>query len=303
MGSPFGTAMVIAGSEAGRFGRDPGALGDMLRGVDLDFELSFTRRRGSAQELARTAIEQEYRYLIAVGGDPTIHEVVNGMMGERGPRNPEAVLGILPAAGSDLIRTFGLPSAPQAAVTHLAGDNVFQADVGRLTYASDGGTAGRWFANIAEAGLGGDLMRRAQRLPRSLGRVRYLLGFWTALAAFSPSQAKVALDDRTYEGPITNLVVANAQFFRGGMRIAPKAHPSDGKFDVLIMRGTKRDYVAAISKAATTGHLPSPAIREHHAGTVEITAEKPLRLEADGEPLGVTPARFEVVAGALRLKV
>ncbi|GAC1375252.1 MAG: hypothetical protein NVSMB32_18260 [Actinomycetota bacterium] len=109
-------------------------------------------------------------------------------------------------------------------------------------------------------------------------------------------------DEKTYEGRITNLVVANCQFFGGGMHVAPKAAPSDGRFDVLIQIGSKADYVAAITKVFKGTHIPSPVIKEFRARRVEVTTTSPLRVEADGELLGTTAATFTVVENALRIK-
>lgn len=276
----------------------------ILGEAGIPFDLHLTERRGHAVDLAREAIEGGSRYLVAVGGDGTIHEVVNGMMGESGPRNPEAVLGVLSAgSGSDYIRTFGLPAKPVDAVEHLKGDTTLTVDVGRITYRQDGGEAVRYFPNIGEAGFGGEVVRRAERLPRRLGRVRYLLGFWMVLGTCKATEGTVAMDAHSYEGRITNLVVANAQFYGGGMHVAPKAHPGDGAFDVLIQVGTKGDYVAAITKVYKGEHIPSPAIKTFLSKRVEITTREPLQIEADGEILGRTPAVFEICPGTLRLKI
>jgi diacylglycerol kinase family enzyme len=123
------------------------------------------------------------------------------------------------------------------------------------------------------------------------------------LARFKGTEGTVVCDTRTYEGRITNLVVANCQFFGGGMHVAPKATPTDGRLDVLIQIGTKADYVAAITKVFKGKHIPSPAIKEYKARRVEITTKTPLRVEADGELLGMTPATFQLYENALRLKV
>jgi diacylglycerol kinase (ATP) len=216
----------------------------------------------------------------------------------------EVILGVLAAgSGSDLIKTFGLPADLEDGVKHLAGENVFPIDIGRVTYQQDGREGERFFANIAEAGFGAECVTRAEPLPRFLGRMRYLVSFWMSLIFFKIRNAEVRLDAGTYEGPLTNLVVANCQFFGGGMHIAPKAHPADGRFDVLIQKGTKRDYIAGITKVYKAEHLPSPAIREHHSSRVEVEGEVKLPVEADGEILGTTPAVFEVLPGALRLKI
>lgn len=307
MTSPFGKAFVIANprSGRGRIRREPAWLDDLFKTTGLDYEIGLTESRGHAADLARRALDDGYRFLVAAGGDGTIHEVVNGMMGEDRPRNTEAVLGVLAAgSGSDFIRTFGLPQDPARAIEHLSGENLFEIDVGRLTYTDEsGGMRTEYFPNIANAGFGADIARRAEALPRTIGRLRYLLAFWLTLMAFRVTNAKVVLDRRTYEGPMTNLVVANAQFYGGGMHIAPKAHPADGRFDVLVQIGTKRDYVAGIPKVYKGEHLDSPAIKQYHASRVEIVADIPLQVEADGEILGFTPATFEIIERAIRLKI
>ncbi len=306
MRSPFGKAFVIANGRAGKgtVGRDPKAFERLLSESGLEFELSLTEHPGHAVELARRAIDEGYSYLVAVGGDGTIHEVVNGIMGEGAPHNPETVLGVVSAgSGSDFIRTFGLPDDPVHAVEHLKGDGLFPIDLGKVTFHRDGRQETRYFPNIAEAGLGADVVRRAACLPRKLGQVRYLIGFWMTLGPFKPTQGQVTCDKRTYEGRITNLVVANCQFFGGGMRVAPKAHPNDGRFDVLIQIGKKRDYVSALTKVYKGDHVPSPVIKEYYAKRVEVITDHPLQVEADGELLGLTPATFEIVTDALRLKI
>lgn len=306
MSSPFGKAIVIANARAGagKVGSNSSLLSQLLDSTGLEYEIRTTEDPGYATQLATQAIEDGYEYLIAVGGDGTIHEVVNGMMNETGPIKPGVVLGIIPGgSGSDFCRTFGLPREPEDAVKHLSGDNYFVVDAGRVTYQQDGVKKVRYFANIAEAGLGGEVCRRAARLPRFLGRVRYLLSFWLTLGRFQKSDGRVFFTNRTYEGNITNLVVANAQFFGGGMRIAPKAHPGDGKFDVLVQKGTKRDYVAGITKVFRGEHLPSPAIKEFMDSHVEVETNIPLQIEADGEVLGFTPATFDIVSNAYRLKI
>lgn len=306
MSSPFGKAFVIANARAGRatLGKRGERLGELLRSTGLEFELAFTQHAGHAVNLARTAMADGYLFVVAVGGDGTVHEVVNGMMGESGPRNPGAVLGVVPAgSGCDFVRTFGLPANPADAVGYLGGDDVFEIDVGRVTTTLGGEQRSEYFPNIAEAGLGGDVVRWAERLPRAIGRGRYLAGFWLTLGASRPTEGRVIVGSRTYEGRITNLVVANGQFFGGGMWVAPRAHPGDGKFDVQVQIGTKADYVAGIRKVFRGEHIPSPAIKQYQGPRVEVTTERPLQVEADGELLGKTPAVFEIVEKALRLKV
>lgn len=302
MGSPFGKAVVIADRRAGPLPRDAGGLSAMVAGSGIDFEIRSTGPGAGPAALAQQAVDDGCAFVVAAGDDATIHHVVNGMMGEEGPRNPEAVLGVLPTR-SDFIRTFGLPQSAAAAVPHLAGDNVFSFDVGLIHYTVRGEPCRRWFVNVAEAGLGAEIVRGIRRLPRGLGRVRHVLAFWGALARFEPVRSRIALDERSLEESLINVVVANAQFMQEGRPVAPRAHPGDGKFDVLIAKGTKRDYVETLTKMPKGVHLPSPSIREYHAVCLAVDADAPLAIAADGLWVGETPARFELVPSALRLKI
>ena len=301
---PAGKAVLIVNARAGRLGRDPRTLEALFHGAGMECEIRRTEGPGHAIELARAALEQGHSYLVAVGGDGTIQEVVNGMMDDRGPLNPAAVLGILPSgSGSDFVRTVGLPRRPSRAIVRLSGGGVAEVDLGRVSYTVGDRTETRWFANIAEAGIGAEIVRRAERVPRRLRQGRYLVGFGMGLTAFTKTDARIVLDGQSLDTQLTDLIVANAQFFGGGMRIAPGADPADGFFDVLIVKGSKRKYVAALVKLYGGRHLPSPAIDCHRARRIEVTAAQPLLVEADGELLGTTPAVFEIAEHALRLRV
>ena len=99
------------------------------------------------------------------------------------------------------------------------------------------------------------------------------------------------------------LVVANGQFFGGGMRVAPRAVPGDGLFDVQISHGPKGEAVKAMQKMFKGEHIPSPYIQEYLAARVRVESAHPILIEADGEVVGTTPATFEIVAAAIPMKV
>jgi diacylglycerol kinase family enzyme len=294
--------VVIADRRAGAAARDPEALAAMLRPAGIvEAEIRTTGRDAPPGVLARRAIDDEgATFLVVAGDDRTIHAVVNGMMGEEGPRNPEAVLGVVPVGGSDFVRTFGLPQSTAEAAVHLQGENTFPFDLGLIRCSDGARERTRWFCNVAEAGFGGALIRAAGR---RRGRIPMLLGFWRTLAAFSPTRSHVVVDERSYEGPLTNLVVANGQFMQDGRPVAPRAHPGDGRFDVLIAKGTKREYVETLTKMPKGFHLPSATIREYMAATVMIETRVPLPVGADAVPVGETPASFTLHPSVLRLKI
>ncbi len=311
MTSPFGSLVLIANPRAGR-GKADAALPQVesvLRELELGYRIVRTSHPGHATQAARDALVKGERFLVAVGGDGTVHEVVNGMISDGRPVAPDAVLGVVAAgSGCDFVRSFGLPGDAAQAARQLAGDRLRVIDAGILTY-TDGDTAQtrtRYFANIAEAGLGGAVVARAAGftgLGRFLGGARYACGFWLTLPGFRPATVRLDADGQAFAWRAYNVVVANCRFYGGGMQISPKSQPDDCALDVLVMTGPKSDAFTTLPKVYRGTHLPHRNIAELRAARVLLDADRPFAVEADGEILGTTPATFGVIPGALRLKV
>jgi diacylglycerol kinase (ATP) len=303
MTSPFGPLVLIANPNAGR-----GAVSRALPRVErvlteknLAYRVVRTTHPGHATEVARQALSDGERYLVAVGGDGTVHEVVNGMVCDGGPVAADAVLGVVAAgSGCDFVRSFGLPPDAEQAAAQLAGDEVRTIDVGTVTCA-DGDT--RCFVNIAEAGLGGAVVARAANLGRFLGGVRYAVGFWLTLPRFRPATVRLDASGQFHAWRAYNVVVANCRFYGGGMQISPNSDPGDCLLDILVMTGPRSDSFTTLPKVYKGAHLPHRNIAELRAAQLTIEAEPGFPVEADGEVLGVTPASFGIIPAAIRLKV
>lgn len=303
MTSPFGPLVLIANPRAGN-GRVGSALPAIERALterDLAYRVVTTTHPGHATQAAREALRQGERFLVAVGGDGTVHEVVNGMLedGDR-PVAADAVLGVIAAgSGCDFVRSFGLPGDAVQAAGRLAGDAVRVIDLGKVATPQFTG----YFPNIAEAGLGGTVVARAATLPRRFGSARYAAAFWLALPRFRPTRLRVVADGAEYEWLAHNVVVANCRFYGGGMQIAPNAACDDGALDVLVMTGRKSAAFTSMAKIYRGTHLPHPGIVELRVATVTVDADEPQQVEADGELLGTTPVTFGIVPGPIKLKV
>ena len=309
MSSPFGELTVIVNPHAGRrrVGEEVPELERTLRARGLAYRLLRTGGRGDAVRFARQALEGGARFLVAVGGDGTVHEIVNGMLeGDGTPIGEEPVLGVVAAgSGCDFIRTFGLPGDASRACLHLTGDNTYPLDVGRVTYTTvSGATDTRFFVNVAEVGLGAAVAARAERMSPRLGQSKYFLGFWLTLPRFKMATVRVQADRRTYEGPAYLVVVGNAQYNGGGMKISPRSYPGDGVLDVLVFKGPKSDSFTMIPKVYRGEHVPHDHVEEFRVRReLVIEADRPLPIEADGEVLGTTPATFQVLSHPIRMKL
>jgi diacylglycerol kinase (ATP) len=312
MTSPFGPLVVIANPRSGRgkVGAHLVEIERFLTDAGLSYRVVRTTHPGHATEAAREALAAGERYLVAAGGDGTVHEVLNGMIADDRPVAADAVLGVVAAgSGCDFARSFGLPGDAVQAARHLAGDDVRPIDVGKVTFTSSPGSDSgpaevtRYFANIAEVGLGAAVAARAATLPTFLGGARYFGGFWLTLPRFGPREVRLDADGQAFGWRAFNVVVANCRFYGGGMQISPKSSPGDGALEVLVMTGPKSDSFTTLPKIYRGRHLPHRNIAELRVGRVRVETDLPFPIEADGEILGVTPATFGVIPGAIRVKV
>ena len=306
--SAFGSPLVIANPSAGRAdGTVLARLVASLRVHGIEPEVVATAARGHASELAREAVEEGRRYLIAVGGDGTVHEVVNGMVdAETGIlRGDDPVLGVVGGgSGCDLLRTFGLDRPPEVLARHLATDATTRIDLGRVRMTgTDGAPSVRVFANIAEVGYGGSVIRLANRLPRRIGQARYAAAIVGAVPRFRRVDTTVEVDAGTTREPVCNVVVANGQFFGSGLKVAPRALPTDGSLNVQSWGGRPIDVIRAQPQLRTGAHLARADVREWRSRQVTVTTVRPVDVEADGEHLGTGPASFDVLAHLLRFKL
>jgi diacylglycerol kinase (ATP) len=261
-----------------------------------------SQRPGELTELARAACDEGAELLVVVGGDGTVNEVVNGVAGR-----DEVELAVIPrGTGWDFVRTYAIPRELDEAIRVATAGRAREIDLGRASYRSwAGDERGSYFANIASAGMSGAIAKRANESSKALGgKISY---FWSTFAVFSRwrnCEVDVTVDGETRHGPMHDVVVSNGRYFGGGMMITPEASPDDGLFDVLLIGDlSKRDLLLTLPKTYRGAHLPHPKAELLRGTRVVVDAERLLPVELDGEQPGTTPARFEIVRGALRLRV
>lgn len=270
------------------------------RGLTGDTFLS--ERPGHLVDLAREAADGGARLLVAVGGDGTVNEVVNGIAGVEGVELAVVHRG----TGGDFVRTFDIPHRLEEALDIARGGSTREIDLGRATLRTWAGKEGAtWFANVASAGMSGAVAKRVNETGKALGgKVSYAWSTFAVFARWRNAQVTVSVDGEVRTGPLYDVIVANGRYFGGGMKICPEAEPDDGLFDVLLIGDiSKKDLVLTLPKIYRGTHLPHPRAELLRGAKVSIAAPIALPVELDGEQPGTTPATFEVVRNALRLKV
>jgi YegS/Rv2252/BmrU family lipid kinase len=237
-----------------------------------------------------------------VGGDGSVNEVANGIVGVEGVELAVLARG----TGWDFIRTYGIPHAIDGAIEVALGGRTRVIDLGRVGYRSwAGADEESHFANIASAGMSGAIAQRSNETSKALGgKASYLWATLAVFAGWKVSEVRVSVDDEIRGGRMHDVVVANGRYFGGGMMICPEASPDDGRFDVLLIGDlTKRDLLLTLPKTYRGRHLPHPKAELLRGATVTVDAPEPLPIELDGEQPGTTPVRFELVPRALRVRV
>ena len=246
-----------------------------------------TGARGDAERWAgEWAAEHADDPVIAVGGDGTVHEVVNGLLRDR----PTCRLGVIPAGtGNDFARNVGIPADPLAAAERIAGGNVAKIDAGRVEFSGDGGDLrARTFVNSASVGVSPRANHIAGSVGRMVpGRLRYGLGGILALLAERAGRYTVASAGRiVFQGRALNLTFANGPSFGGGMRISPDSVLTDGALDQVVIGDLGRvRALLALSRLYAGGHVRMRGVGVTRLrDPVQVTREDGgMLLEADGE--------------------
>lgn len=273
---------------------------DALSRAGLDFDWVATRAPGDAVTLAREGIRSGHDLVVAVGGDGTLNEVVNGVTGDDG--TPRATAGaLLTGRGRDAGRNFGVPTRMSAAVAALAAGVEATFDLGVATWA-DGRR--RYFLGAAGAGFDAAVAARAATVG-ARGTLPYLFAVLATLRSSRPSEATLTADGAViWRAPLTAAIVANARHFGGGMRIAPHANPTDGVLDLVVLGALGRlEMTRWLPTIYWGGHLSNPRVSTRRVAAITIGAPGPLPTQLDGEVDGTTPVAITVVPGGLRLRL
>jgi len=258
-------------------------------------EVRITTRPGEAEELA--AHSGDDRRVIAVGGDGTVQEVVNGLLASAAP----SVLGLVPVGtGNDLARSLGVPLELDAAWEAAAAGETRPIDVARAT---NGAGRVRWFASAGGIGFDAQVAAAmAQRRGWQASRAGYLLTTLAELRRFSNCEVKLTIDDATFEGPVLFIAAANGAYYGGGMRIAPDACVDDGRLDVCVVGDISRlTALRQLPNLYRGTHVRHPAVTMHQGVRLRIEGVPETRIHLDGEPFGGLPLDVELHAAALRV--
>ncbi len=278
-----------------------------LTSKGVKFTVEYTDYPKEAIEITREAIRQGYNRLVAVGGDGTLNEVLNGFYNEDKQKlNEDVFLSFIPmGTGGDFARMFDLSSNPQKVYEILALAQEHVIDIVLATYTNwEGKQESRFFINVADVGLGSNTVHHVNRNSKLLGGFfSFLMGGIYSLLTFRNQDLIVEVDEEeVYRGKSSMIAVGNGSYFGGGMKIAPYAKLDDGLLDIIIVKDlNKLRLLRNLPRIYSGKHLDEPEIDFLLGRKIEIISEEELLLEFDGETPGIGNIRLEIRPKALKL--
>jgi len=300
--------VVNPASANGATGRRWSEMAEVISREGISFEHYFTESPGHATEITRRFLEDGHDLIIAVGGDGTTNEVINGFYDQNHNMiRPEAAVSFISGGtGRDLIRTIGIPNDTAEAARHIINSPARPVDLGRVSFLNNQGIPEmRYFINVAGLGLDGATVDRVNKTSKALGGfISFLWATVATLILYKNQEMRIIVDGKEVcNEPVTVVVFGNGRYFGGGMCIAPDAQVDDGLFDIVILKGlSKINLLISLPRVYKGTHLGHPRIANLRGKSVMVEAYGEALLDLDGEQPGRAPVELEILPKAINLR-
>lgn len=284
--------LIIANPAAGanRGAKIIPLLEEILKKMGVGYSIAISRYKGEEVNLAKEGMEKGFKLIVALGGDGTINQVVNGIMwsirvAEASGHPPlQSLLGIIPAGtGSDLVKTLNIPVKIEDAVSVLLNGRERLIDIGEIRCAA--WQEARYFINISGIGIDAVTVRELEYAKRVVsGSLAYFYALLRALWKYHGLTLRIKIEEKDIRSFAYLVAVANGRFFGGGFKIAPDAEPSDGLFEICIIEKVNilRTFLNLYS-VIKGRHANLPEVKMFKGKEIAISSDYLMPLEIDGE--------------------
>lgn len=259
-----------------------------------------TRRKKHAIDLARRAAENGCDYIIAVGGDGTLHEVINGLLQSSLPAPKCPAIGLLPCgSANDFARTAHISDSVEDLLNLIQTHTTQKIDLGQILLKQTGEV--RYFINIAGAGLGGEVVQKMEQSSGLLGPgLNYFWHIFAGFLRYIKKEVTCTGGSWKWQGPLLQMAVANGRCFGNALCVAPDARLDDGLFQITIFGDLSVwDYLKNLRNLKKGVRIDHPEVTYHKTKEILLESKSPLHIEADGESVGLAPATLRVLPEAL----
>jgi len=293
-------------SASGKTKRIWNKIQEFLEKENFSFDYCFTNYISHATKITNEAIKDGFEKIIAVGGDGTLNEVLNGFWENNQKLNSASALGYIPSGtGEDFARTLSIEklSVENQIKRILRADCVYIDICEARFQKGDSGFAIRRFINESSVGFGANVAEIVNHSPKFLGsKSSFLMGVLRSLFFLKNHKVSVKISGKeVYNGQALIIVLANGKYFGGNMLISPKSIIDDGFIELLIVKKMdRREVLANINSIYSGNHLNNPKVIALKCKNVSIESEEKVFLEMDGEPIGLLNADFKVLEKGIK---
>jgi YegS/Rv2252/BmrU family lipid kinase len=288
----FIIANPIAGNQ--KFSKQWKEIQQLLNSKNIDYSFVFTQFSKHEIELVQNAIQQGFRNIISVGGDGTLHNIVNGVMMQRYVKSSDITIAVLPiGTGNDWIKTYNIPNNIKKAIDIISERKTILQDIGQIEIATGKIS---YFNNVAGLGYDGYIAKKLQELKR-LGSISYLIAGIYGFLFYKKSIFKIAMNQTIIETTCLMTMVSICKFSGGGMQFSKKGDPIDGLFDITIVKNiTLLDLILNIKKLYNGKIVAHPKVATYKTNKIIVDPQnlKPF-IQADGELIGTGTATFSLI--------
>ena len=295
---------IIANPIAGNrnFSKQWKEIQQLLKNKNIDYSFVFTQFSKHEIELVQNAIQKGFRNIISIGGDGTLHNVVNGIMLQRYVKTSDITIAVIPqGTGNDWIKTYNIPNNVEKAIEIIHQNKITLQDIGVLE-TEDNSIS--YFNNVAGLGYDGYIVNKLKTL-KSFGSIAYLLSGLAGLLFYKKANFKIIFDDKIIETNCLMTLFGICKFSGGGMQFTKEVHTTDGLFDITIAKNlTIFDLIFNIKKLYNGNIVHHKKVETYKTKQITVIPQttKPF-IQADGELIGTGKVTVTIIEKAINFVV
>lgn len=295
----------MAGAQKGR--EDWEKISLLLDHYRVSHQHHFTEYLRHSIALIQESLVQGHRHFIIAGGDGMLNEAVNAIFTQPAVDPGLVTLAMIPlGTGNDWARTFSIPFDLEAAVRVIRDGKTLRHDIGRVFYHVHGQEKCHYFINMCGMGFDAEVNKKvaADRDSGHLGPMKYRYHVFSSLMGYSPTSMAVVIDGKEIKHEVFSMALGIGQYNGGGMKQLPFAVPDDGIFDLtIIQKITRLKVIRSVNRLYDGTFVELPEVSSYSGKSIQVKSDPKCWIEADGEALGESPFRFEILPQAVNVVI
>ena len=272
----------------------------LLKTKEIFFSFAFTQYTKHELVLVDEAIKQGYRNFISVGGDGTLHHVVNGIMMQRYTKTSNIKLGVIPlGTGNDWIRTYKILNSIEKAINVIINNTVIFQDIGCITLASG---KKEYFNNLAGIGYDGYVVKNLKYL-KKIGSIAFLLSGLYSLLSYRKKKYSITIGDETLKEECLMIIFGICKYSGGGLRVTKYPNPTDGLLDITIVKKFSFfNLLFNLPKLYNGNIVHHKKVDNYKVKELNIINDNSI-IEADGEIVGTGSLKVHIIPNAIQFLI